>query len=365
MEKEKNKNTVQFESELNKETPADEMNYKVIDVSSNSDVYDFELTGRKIGYANTNKTFEQTMNEGWAYILQCKEKGTVLRAEVSAVIPASQEFPLTRIVLPFRGHKIYIASDDFFEDEDMTFITHEPNQNQVTRSPQRRRWIREGRYAQSMMGATVNFVITDAREYFDEEGKRHRAITGSRRIANAKIRSRYFFSESAKSRPIMAGDIVSIDVMRVSSKNIVVNFLGHVTRIGIANLCAYKWSQPAVDFKAGDSFDVAVKEIEYDLKNKKIDVVLSKSILENHIALEALNQIIPNSYIAGEISFVTANRKTYFVNLKGHNCKAIVPVKTCLEQDLVIGDEVLFLAQTVDFENVVVVGMCESLNRKR
>lgn len=338
----------------------------------------FALTGREISRAGyVNDLTGTTMDETFARIMSLKRRGVICSSKVAAVRKKGGPIPFDAVVLDYRGIPVSIAFDDFFEREEIESALY-ASKADVERGYSRAEALnrRLALMARDMLGATVCFIITEARRTLDKENLNmigmptvYYAVRGSRIAAMEKLRERNFFSPRARKSPIKVGDVVTCDILRTLHSSVFVSSCGVVARMFGGDLSATRWCDPKNDFTPGDSFNAVVREISVDYEKGTVTLALDRKFLDCDMAdayLRMLGDSSLHNHFSGTIAYISMDAygqpRFYGINLDAIHVRGLVPVKYNNYQNLRRGDAVIFKPRTVDWESHVLVGRCDPMN---
>lgn len=252
-----------------------------------------------------------------------------------------------RIVVKRDTIRVVIPAEDFFAYSLMKDIDKEPPEQKLIR------YRRKAAHMLTPPGAVVSFMPKAIG--YDANGIPF--VVASRKESMEKLQDRHFFGPRANAE---VGSVAKASILSVGPRYVTVECLGLEVVIGTGGLSAFTYIEDASqEFHVGEGLMVAIEKLEVDRENRKVNAVLSHSLVER---LEAKVECVSDRLIGGRYSatVVADLPKYYVVIINGLKLRGLVPKDGGYvgETPLYKGVDVILHVTGVNEEKNLVIGRC-------
>lgn len=256
-----------------------------------------------------------------------------------------------RIVVKRDTIRVVIPAEDFFAFSLMKDMDKESDEQKMMR------YRRKAAHMLTPPGAVVSFLPKAIG--YDNNGVPF--VVASRRESMEKLQDKHFFGPRANAE---VGSVAKASILSVGPRYVTVECLGLEVVIGTGGLSAFTYIEDASqEFHVGEGLMVAIEKLEVDRENRKVNAVLSHSLVER---LEAKVERVSDRLINGRYAatVVADLQKYYVVIINGLKIRGLVPKAGGYfgETPLIKGDNVVMLVTGINEEKNLVIGRCMKSN---
>lgn len=289
------------------------------------------------------RTEKEKLETTWQRIIVAMDCQTVLDAEIQGLEQGADG--TVRFITYIGAFKVLISNKDFYLDDTVSKISGSCSNEKELRSKERL-------LASKMMGASISIVIQVAQELKSPKTKEKLYIvTASRKVAMQKKKDKYYFSGEYPS----VGDEIYTRVIRCTRKYAFVDALGMEVFVPTAELSSL-WTNPVTDFPPGTILPMKVTEIAVDVKEKKVEMKLSRKIYDRAEALMKIKGCRIDSRWKGTI--IGISEYNYFARIEGLNVLGVIKKSDYMGEPMTVSDNLFFQVKVVNEEKCCLVGYC-------
>lgn len=290
--------------------------------------------------------YDETMR--WNMLQTHRTQHAILRGKLISVEDTQTEDGVSARI-EYAGFGVLIPASQMFLNEPIANAESIPREELV----RRRRQI-----LLKLLGAELEFVIVVAQTAW-EDNEPKRIVIGSRKQALSRQRKFYFKKNALGDRRINVGDLIrEVPIVAVGRESVRVAIGGVETSIHKSNLSHKYLDNISAEFKTGMKIDLVVTKIEEldPEDSSNVRLVANHKMTKMPYYRESVKNCKVGSYYKAQITYINGLQIRMF--LTDINAPAFSKVLRLWDtSDLPKpGDEVVFLANSIDTERGVVIG---------